>query len=153
MAKASDAVRALIEEFSVKISAAIRQQTIDQIAGVLGAPMKRGPGRPPKATALLAARTTRAPSAPRSKQLCPVPGCKNPAAPVFGMVCRDHKDVSKTLIKKYRDARKAGKAPKGKTSAPKKAPRARAPKAKASTKTAPKALPAVVPIGAVAKAS
>ena len=43
------------------------------------------------------------------KQLCPVPGCKNPAAPVFGMVCAKHKDVPKAQIKKYREARRAKK--------------------------------------------
>jgi hypothetical protein len=42
-------------------------------------------------------------------QLCPVPGCKNPAAPVFGMVCAEHKDVAKAKIKKYREARRATK--------------------------------------------
>jgi hypothetical protein len=43
----------------------------------------------------------------RPKQLCPVPGCKNLAAPVFGMVCSDHKNVAKSKIKKYRQERKA----------------------------------------------
>lgn len=43
------------------------------------------------------------------RQLCPVPGCKNTAAPVFGMVCAKHKDVPKTQIAKYRDARRAKK--------------------------------------------
>lgn len=50
---------------------------------------------------------------PRRKgpiQLCPVPGCKHRAAPVFGMVCADHKSVAKTRIKKYREARRARKA-------------------------------------------
>ena len=37
----------------------------------------------------------------RPKHLCPVPGCKNVAAPVFGMVCKDHKNVAKSEIKKY----------------------------------------------------
>jgi hypothetical protein len=41
------------------------------------------------------------------KQLCPVPGCRNVAAPIFGMVCRDHKDVPKAKIKKYREERRA----------------------------------------------
>jgi hypothetical protein len=40
------------------------------------------------------------------KQLCPVPGCKNPAAPVYGMVCKTHKGVSKIKIAKYREARR-----------------------------------------------
>jgi hypothetical protein len=47
-------------------------------------------------------------------QLCPVPGCPNRAAPVFGMVCAKHKDLPKAEIKKYREQRRAQKA-KGKT--------------------------------------
>lgn len=78
------------------------------IAGAFGSPVKRGPGRPPK---LAAARALTAPKKTRPKQLCPVPGCKNPAAPVFGMVCAKHKDVAKAKIKKYRAARKAKGAP------------------------------------------
>jgi hypothetical protein len=42
-------------------------------------------------------------------QLCPVPGCENRAAPVFGMVCAKHKDLPKAAIKKYREARRAKK--------------------------------------------
>jgi hypothetical protein len=40
-------------------------------------------------------------------QLCPVPGCTNRAAPVFGMVCAKHKDLPKMEIRKYREARRA----------------------------------------------
>ncbi len=47
-------------------------------------------------------------------QLCPVPGCPNRAAPVFGMVCSKHKDLPKATIKKYREARRAKKAKKAK---------------------------------------
>jgi len=43
------------------------------------------------------------------KQICPVPGCKNVAAPIFGMVCKDHKNVAKAKIKKYREERREGK--------------------------------------------
>ena len=56
-------------------------------------------------TALGAARTRR--KAPI--QFCPVPGCKNRAAPVFGMVCADHKNVAKSKIRKYREERKQAK--------------------------------------------
>ena len=42
-------------------------------------------------------------------QLCPVPGCTNRAAPVFGMVCSKHKDLPKAEIKKHREARRAQK--------------------------------------------
>ncbi len=40
-------------------------------------------------------------------QLCPVPGCSNRAAPVFGMVCAKHKDLPKLEIRKFREARRA----------------------------------------------
>ena len=43
------------------------------------------------------------------KQFCPVPGCKNVAAPIFGMVCKDHKNVAKSKLNKYRAERKAAK--------------------------------------------
>jgi hypothetical protein len=57
---------------------------------------------------------------PRKKppiQLCPVPGCKERAAPVFGMVCAKHQDVPKAKIKKYREERRAKKVG-GSTAAP-----------------------------------
>ena len=43
-------------------------------------------------------------------QICPVPKCTNRAAPVYGMVCARHKDVSKLVIKRYRAVRAAKKA-------------------------------------------
>ncbi len=43
-------------------------------------------------------------------QLCPVPRCKNRAAPIFGMLCSAHKDTPKKLVAKYREARRAKKA-------------------------------------------
>jgi hypothetical protein len=42
-------------------------------------------------------------------QMCPVPNCKNRAAPIFGMVCTKHKDLPKTQIRKYREARRQKK--------------------------------------------
>jgi len=38
-----------------------------------------------------------------------VPGCKNLAAPVFGMVCKEHKNLAKAKIKKYREQRRKAK--------------------------------------------
>lgn len=67
---------------------------------------KRGPGRPPKIASIAVARKARRKG---PKQLCPVPGCKNAAAPVFGMVCSKHKDLPKAKIKEYREARRAKK--------------------------------------------
>ncbi len=41
---------------------------------------------------------------------CPVPGCTNRAAPRFGMLCKEHKDIPKAEREKYFAARRAAKA-------------------------------------------
>jgi hypothetical protein len=102
-------INELVETFASSITAAVEasiaQRIQAAIADAFGAAPKRGPGRPPKPiTAAPAAPATAKKSRP--KQLCPVPGCKNLAAPVFGMVCKDHKNVAKSKIKKYRLERK-----------------------------------------------
>jgi hypothetical protein len=89
----------------VEQAAAARIQTA--ILGGLAGAGGRGPGRPRKEglVALSVGYPVARKKAP--KQLCPVPGCKNAAAPVFGMVCAKHKDVPKSKIKKYREERRA----------------------------------------------
>jgi hypothetical protein len=64
-------------------------------------------GRPPRSALALSPLADTKPRRRRAKVFCPVPGCKNVAAPVFGMVCGKHKDVPKAQIKKYRAARRA----------------------------------------------
>jgi hypothetical protein len=64
---------------------------------------------PPAAAPSSTVSTVKKPK-PRRKgpiQLCPVPKCKNRAAPVFGMVCAQHKGIAKKTIAKYRAARRA----------------------------------------------
>jgi hypothetical protein len=107
-------ITALVETFTrqlvATVEAASSQRIQAALAGALGVPQKRGPGRPPKklaSAAALAPAPVRKPA--RTKQLCPVPGCKNPAAPVFGMVCKEHKNLAKAKIKKYREQRRAAK--------------------------------------------
>jgi hypothetical protein len=109
-------IRALVQNFVTSLVAAVEQTTTARIQaalmnGVNGAPVRRGPGRPPKNPLFAAptALTAKGPSKKRPKQLCPVPGCKNPAAPVFGMVCAKHKDLPKAKIKEYREARRKAK--------------------------------------------
>jgi hypothetical protein len=100
-------VRSLIENFTDQLTALVERQALDQArAAVESALGVRRPGRPTKTTPLAIDKPARKKP---PKQFCPVPGCKNPAAPVFGMVCAKHKDVAKTKIKKYREARKAAK--------------------------------------------
>ena len=91
-------IRSLIEDFTDRLRSMIEAEVIDRartvIAGSLGG---NGIGRATKSRRKL------------PPQLCPVPGCKNAAAPVFGMVCGEHKNVAKAKIKKYREARRARK--------------------------------------------
>jgi hypothetical protein len=98
-------ITAIVETFAIQIAAAVEASMVNRlqaaIAAAFGAPQKRGPGRPPKkavaSVAPVAARS--AGKKTRPKQLCPVPGCKNVAAPIFGMVCKDHKNVAKRARK------------------------------------------------------
>ena len=107
-------ISAFVETFAnqlvADVEASVAERVQAAIAGVFDAPQKRGPGRPPvqavAGVASVAAKSVAA-KQPRPKQFCPVPGCKNVAAPVFGMVCKDHKNVAKSKIAKYRKERKA----------------------------------------------
>jgi hypothetical protein len=109
-------ISAIVENFASQLVAAVEASAVQRIqaalSGAFGAPQKRGPGRPPKQLAASAASTPAASAQKRKsppKQLCPVPGCKNVAAPVFGMVCKDHRNVAKSKIEKYRKERRADK--------------------------------------------
>jgi hypothetical protein len=91
-------IRSLIEDFSARIGALVEQSVLERARAVVdGALRSNGAAHGRKLR-------KKAPV-----QLCPVPGCKNPAAPVFGMVCSDHKGLPKAKIKKYREARRAKK--------------------------------------------
>ena len=90
-------IRSLVEEFSAGLGSLIEREVIDRARSVVDGALGRGGG--------VVAKARR--KSPR--QLCPVPGCRNAAAPVFGMVCADHKNVPKTKIRKFREARRAKK--------------------------------------------
>jgi hypothetical protein len=113
-------IRSLVDDFIGRLVSAVEADAASRarqmvIAAVGGGALPRRRGRPPKFAAFLGATPVRR----RPKQLCPVPGCNNPAAPVFGMVCAKHKDVPKATIKKYREARRAAKDKPQKRGAPK----------------------------------
>ncbi len=101
-------ITAIVESFTNQITSAVEASVVDRIqaalAGAFGTPQRRGPGRPSRQT--VASKAAAGESKP--KQLCPVPGCKNVAAPIFGMVCKDHRNVAKSKIAKYREARREG---------------------------------------------
>ena len=109
-------LRTVVENFTNQLAQVIEAQIMERARSAVAAALDgngRIPGRrgrPPKALALATGWVaTKKPRKKAPKQLCPVPGCSNPAAPVFGMVCADHKDVAKAKIKKYREARRAQK--------------------------------------------
>ena len=97
-----DNVRSLVDAFTNQLTIIIERQAVERarmsIERAFGGGGRKG------AIALNGGRRRKLP-----RQLCPVPGCKNTAAPVFGMVCGKHKDVSKAQIAKYRQARRAKK--------------------------------------------
>jgi hypothetical protein len=118
-------IRSIVDDFAKQLNELIESQVVtrarDAVAAALGgARGKRGPGRPPKLVSLALASAPLNGAKKRRKkappQLCPVPGCKNRAAPIFGMVCSAHKDVPKAKIKQYREARRAKKVGGGKKS-------------------------------------
>ncbi len=101
--------RKLIEEFVSNLIDHIRAEVK---AEMLEALLRGGGGRSthPHATSAASIGTVTKKQRRKSPiQLCPVPGCKHPAAPVYGMLCADHKGTPKALVKKYREARRASK--------------------------------------------
>jgi hypothetical protein len=106
-------IRSLVEGFVNQIVAAVEADSVRRVQEVVTAAFTGGavatsrrPGRPAGTSAPAAS----VPARRRPKQFCPVPGCTGVAAPVFGMVCAKHKDMSKAKIKEYRTQRRAAKA-------------------------------------------
>jgi hypothetical protein len=108
-------IRSVIASFTKRLSAIIEDSVIDKARRAALAAFGNGPAgpkRPGRLAKVLTAAVRKAPVKARKKapvQLCPVPGCKNPAAPIFGMVCAKHKDLPKAKIKKYRERRRLAK--------------------------------------------
>jgi len=108
-------IKTLVSDFAAQLSALIHSQATDRartaVMSAFGVGPHRGPGRPPKMAAAkgMVVAVAKKPRKKAPRQLCPVPGCKNPAAPIFGMVCAKHKDLPKTKIKAFREARRAKK--------------------------------------------
>lgn len=108
-------IKTLVLTFADRLQEVIETDIIDRaraaVLTAMGIASPKRPGRPPKAVALSAAKVSVVATKRRKAplQLCPVPGCKNAAAPVFGMVCAKHTGLPKATIKKYREARRLKK--------------------------------------------
>jgi hypothetical protein len=107
--KRSGDIHAIVQNFVAKLSSLIEEDAVVRARSAVLRAFGAGGG---KGAASLAGADSAALRRQRRKgpiQLCPVPGCKNRAAPVFGMVCSEHKDLPKATIKKYREKRRAKK--------------------------------------------
>jgi hypothetical protein len=115
-----DLIGRAVGQFVGQLSSLIEQDAVSRARETIlsafgsespgGALAKRGRGRPPGRPAGTVLALASGVARKRRKapiQLCPVPGCNNRAAPVFGMVCSKHKDLPKLEIRKYREARRA----------------------------------------------
>ena len=103
--------RTLIDRFAEQLASLIEGQALDRARAIVESALRDdvGPRRPGRPSKILAVTVNKKPRKKAPIQLCPVPGCKNPAAPVYGMVCARHKDLPKAKIKAYREARRAKK--------------------------------------------
>jgi len=81
-------IRPILDDFARAIASAVERLTMERVRAVLDGASngrRRGPGRK------------------RARILCYFPGCKNTAAPRFGMFCAaEHKGLSQADKKKYR---------------------------------------------------
>ena len=110
-------IREVVDQFVTRLSSLIESDTMsrarDAVLSAFGGRASGGNLRGGRGSDFVAAaRLGRPPGRKRRKgpiQLCPVPGCNNRAAPVFGMVCAKHKDLPKADIRKYREQRRAQK--------------------------------------------
>jgi len=103
-------ISTVVNQLVLAVEQSTARRVQEAVLRAAGVPARRGPGRPPKGVFAISAAAGVKPRKKAPKQLCPVPGCKNAAAPIFGMVCAKHKGVAKTKIKKYREARREAKA-------------------------------------------
>jgi hypothetical protein len=112
------AIEDIVQQFVSRLSSLIEE---DAVARARDAVLTAFGGRAPAGIKLRAVAGD-SPFGRRKRrkgpiQLCPVPGCSNRAAPVFGMVCAKHKDLPKAEIKKFREQRRAQKDKKAKKAA------------------------------------
>src|SRR5450755_3997000 len=113
--KGSVEIHSIVQDFVSRLSSLIEQDAVTRARSAVlsafgvggGGGGRRGPGRPPGSGVKTAAVRRQRRKGPI--QLCPVPGCTNRAAPVFGMVCSKLIYLHKATTKKYREARRAKK--------------------------------------------
>lgn len=112
-------IQGLVSRFTEELYVLVGEEfTANVLASLDGGSAANGRARANGAGNGVATAAAKAKPNPKRRkgpiQLCPVPNCKNRAAPIYGMVCVKHKGIAKSKIKKYRLARKAKQAKAGK---------------------------------------
>lgn len=95
-------IESILREFADKIETAVRSKTLANLG--LGPQLTKVKGKVQEVLGEIKKRRK------GPKQLCPAPGCKTAAAPVFGMLCAKHKGTAKVTVAKWREARRAKQA-------------------------------------------
>jgi hypothetical protein len=90
----------IVEGFVVALSAAIETEATNRALDMVNKVFTNNGTAPPSAPVVRKRKAVQ----------CPVPYCRNVAAPVFGMVCSKHKDLPKSQVKRYREKKKASTA-------------------------------------------
>jgi hypothetical protein len=99
----------LITRFADQLVAVLETATERRVGELIADAYGAGvyvPGRRGRPGKLRVRKRVQASKRARPKQLCPVPGCENAAAPAFGMVCAEHKEIPRAVIAKYRAERR-----------------------------------------------
>lgn len=103
-------IETLTHDFVTELDAHVTERINARLRDVLAIGLVGVPGKERRPSLLV--RVAQAPAAHRRKgpvQLCPVPKCGRTAAPVFNMVCGEHRNVAKSKIRRYREDRRRAK--------------------------------------------
>lgn len=98
----------LMKDFEVKIVATVREQVRAELIESIGRTAVKATSHVSKVlkNGAVAPAAVKPPRKKGPVQLCPAPGCKERAAPIFGMVCAKHKGTPKKTIAKWREDRR-----------------------------------------------
>lgn len=112
----NDDVNQMVHRFVTELEGAFRRRFLRRLTAVSEGDLlveitAERTAKNPKFPAMVATAAAKPKAkAKRHIQMCPVPRCKERAAPVFNMVCAKHKGLPKATIKKYREQRRAAAA-------------------------------------------
>lgn len=100
-------IQTIVSQFIVDLTSVIESSVRGRVLSAFGGAPQNGVAKRRVVPVAQAMPVTRMKRRKGPIQLCPAPGCKERAAPVFGMLCKKHKGTPKKVVAKWRTARKA----------------------------------------------